>query len=55
MFSEASGKPNVVCFKNMTEFIVNDKQFSREKKDSNDDAERIIATAAMATNKHVTL
>ena len=32
MFSEASGKPNVVCFKNMTEFIVNDKQFSREKK-----------------------
>ena len=55
MFTEAPGKPNVVCFKNMTEFIVNDKSFSERKKDSNDEAERIILTAAMLTNKHVTL
>ena len=46
MFAEASGKPNVVSFKNMTEFIVNDKWFSERKKDSNDEAERIIVTAA---------
>ena len=39
----------------MTEFIVNDTKFSERKKDSNDGAERVIATAAMATNKHVTL
>ena len=32
MFTEASGKPNVVCFKNMTRFIVNDKWFSEKKK-----------------------
>ena len=33
MFIEVSGKPNIVCFKNMTEFVVNDKWFSeREKK-----------------------
>ena len=33
MFTEGSGKANVVCFKSMTEFIVNNKWFSdREKK-----------------------
>ena len=31
MFIEASGKPNA-CFKNMTEFIVNDKCFFSERK-----------------------
>ena len=46
MFAEASGKPNIVCFKNMTEFTVNDKWFSERKKDSDDEAERIIVTAA---------
>ena len=56
MFTEVPGKPNIVCFKNMTEFVVNDKWFSEgEKKYSNDEAERIIVTAAMLTNKHVTL
>ena len=30
----------------MTEFIVNDKLFSERKKDSNEEAERIIVTAA---------
>ena len=29
--------------------------FFREKKDSNNEAERFIVTAAMLTNKHVTL
>ena len=33
MSTEATGKLNVVCFKNMTEFIVNDKWFSERKKD----------------------
>ena len=46
MFTEASGKPNVVCFKNMTEFIVNDKWFSERKKDSHNKAKRIVVTAA---------
>ena len=31
MFTEASGKPNIVCFKNMTEFAVNDKWFSERE------------------------
>ena len=55
MFTKALGKPNVVCFKNMTEFIANDKWFSEGKKDSNDEAERIIVTAAMLSNEQVTL
>ena len=54
MFTEVSGKPNIVCFKYMTEFVVNDKWFSeRGKKYSNDETERIIVTATMLTNKHV--
>ena len=56
MFTDVSGKANIVYFKDMAEFVVNDKWFSqREKKYSNDEAERIIVTAAMLTNKHVTL
>ena len=37
---QISGKPNIVCFQNMTEFVVNDKWFSkREKEYLNDEAE----------------
>ena len=32
MFTEAPGNPNVVRFKNMNEFIVNDKWFSEGEK-----------------------
>ena len=32
MFTEARGKPNTVCFKNMTGFIVYDKCLPKEKK-----------------------
>ena len=38
IFSEAFVKPNVVCFMNMTEFIVNDKLFAQRKKESRDEA-----------------
>ena len=31
-FTKASGKSNTVCFKNMTEFIVNDKMVFPKKK-----------------------
>ena len=55
MFTETSGKPNVICFKNMIEFIVNDIWLSERKKDSNDKTERIIVTAAILTNKHDTM
>ena len=56
MLTEAPGNPNVVRFKNMNKFIVNDKWFSeRKKKHSNDETKRIILTAAMLTNKQVTL
>ena len=56
MFTDVSRKPNIVCFKDVAEFVGNDEWFSqREKEYSNDEAERIIVTAAMLTNKHVTL
>ena len=53
MFTEAHGKPNTVCFKNMNGFIVYGKCLPREKKTQM--TERIIVTAAMLTNRHVTL
>ena len=34
MFTEVSGKPNIVCFKNMTEFVVNDKWISEREKNT---------------------
>ena len=34
MFTEASGKPNIVCFKNMTEFVVNDKWFPEREENT---------------------
>ena len=55
MFTEASGKPNVICFKNMIEFIVKDKWLSERKEDSNDKTERTIVIAAILTNKHDTI
>ena len=34
MLTEAPGNPNVVRFKNMNKFIVNDKWFSERKKNT---------------------
>ena len=40
------GNQVLPVLRKMTEFIVNDKWFSERKKDSNDEAEKIIVTAA---------
>lgn len=45
-FAEISGRSDVVCFRNMAHFILNEAWYSSRKKDKNKDAERIIVTAA---------
>ena len=34
MFTDVSGKANIVCFKDMAEFVVNDKWFSQREKNT---------------------
>ena len=45
-FVEALGKSNVVCFRNMADFVVNDKWYSGRKENIDEESERIITTAA---------
>ena len=45
-FAEIDGRSNVVCFRNMVNYILNDAWYDARKKNKEKDAERIIATAA---------
>ena len=45
-FAEVEGRGNVVCFKNMAKYIINEKWYSEKKADIEDEAERIVITAA---------
>ena len=44
-FSEVNGKPNVICFKDMASYIINEKWYENKKENVNDEKERIITTA----------
>ena len=45
-FTEINGKANVVCFRNLAGFLLNDVWFSNRRIDSEEEAERIIAMSA---------
>ena len=45
-FAEVEGRGNVVCFKNMAKYIINEKWYSDKKANIEDEAERIVITAA---------
>lgn len=45
-FAEIEGRSNVLCFKNMVEYIINEKWYSERKASTKDDAERIVIAAA---------
>ena len=45
-FANVSGKQNVVCFRNMANFIINDKWHSEKKENIQEEAKRIVTTAA---------
>ena len=45
-FAEVQGRKNVVCLRNMADFIINDKWYEAKKQNIQDKSERIIACAA---------
>ena len=45
-FAEVEGRENVVCFKNMAKYLINDKWYVGKRDDIEDEAERIVVTAA---------
>ena len=45
-FVEALGKSDVVCFRNMADYVVNDKWYTSRKENVGEESERIITTAA---------
>ena len=45
-FAEVEGLGNVVCFKNMAKYIINEKCYSEKIANIEDEAERIVITAA---------
>ena len=45
-FAEVEGRGNVVCFKNMAKYIINEKWYSDKKANIEDEAERIVITTA---------
>ena len=45
-FSEINGKNNVLCFRNMVDYLINDKWYLDRKNDNAQEADRIVLTAA---------
>ena len=45
-FAEINGKHNVVCFKNMVDYLINDKWYVDRKENSAQEADRIVLTDA---------
>ena len=45
-FAEIEGRSNVVCFRNMASYIINEKWYSEKKDDIQDEANRIVTAAA---------
>ena len=45
-FSDIEGRSNVLCFRNMAKFIINEKWYSEKKADIDDEAERVVIAAA---------
>ena len=41
-----NGKSDVICFRNMTNFIVNDSWYKSRNKNAEEDSKRVVVTAA---------
>ena len=46
IFAEVEGRDNVVCFRNMAKYIINEQWYLGKKDNIADEAERIVVTAA---------
>ena len=45
-FAEIDGRPNIVCFRTTASSIINEKWYNDRKTKVEDEAERIVETAA---------
>ena len=45
-FAEINGKPNMICFKDMASYIINEKWYADKEANIHDETERIVTTAA---------
>ena len=52
-FAEVAGRKNVICFKDMASYIVSDTWYVERKEDINDEAKRIIKTAAKLVKNNI--
>ena len=52
-FAVVPGRKNVICFKDMTSYIVSDTWCAERKEDINDEAKRIIKTAAKLVKNNI--
>ena len=53
LFSEIKGHPNVLCFTDMVSYIVNEKWYKEKRSDVNDEANRIVKTAAKLIREEI--
>ena len=52
-FAEVAGRKNVTYFKDMASYIVSDTWYAERKEDINDEAKRIIKTAAKLVKNNI--
>ena len=52
-FAEVAGRKNVICFKDMASYIVSDTWCAERKEDINDEAKRMIKTAAKLVKNNI--
>ena len=45
-FADINGKHDIVCFRHIANYLINDKWYSERKDDNEDESKRIISTAA---------
>ena len=52
-FAEINGRKNVLCFKNMANYIINEKWYEKRQINVDDEAKRIVITAAKVIREEI--
>ena len=53
LFAEINGRKNVLCFKNMTIYIINEKWYEKRQINVDDESKRIVITAAKLIREEI--
>lgn len=52
-FAEVEGRSNVVCFRNMARYIINEQWYSEKKENAEEEASRIVTAAAKIIKEEI--